>query len=38
VFIWREFREAPRGVTPLLWLMFAAYLVGLALIIVAKVI
>jgi glucose uptake protein len=38
VFIWREFREAPRGVTPLLWLMFAAYIVGLALIIVAKVV
>jgi glucose uptake protein len=33
VFIWREFREAPRGTTPLIALMFAGYLIGLALIV-----
>jgi glucose uptake protein len=33
VFIWREFREAPPGTTPLIALMFAAYVIGLALII-----
>jgi glucose uptake protein len=36
VFIWREFREAPSGTATLLWLMFAGYLVGLALIIAAR--
>ncbi len=33
VFIWREFREAPPGTSPLIWLMFAGYIGGLALII-----
>jgi glucose uptake protein len=33
VFIWREFREAPQGTRPLIALMFAAYVAGLALII-----
>lgn len=37
VFIWREFREAPTGTNRLLGLMFAGYVVGLALIIVARV-
>src|SRR3990172_7018341 len=33
VCIWREFREAPPGTNKLIWLMFAGYFVGLALII-----
>jgi glucose uptake protein len=33
VFIWREFREAPQGTSPLLGLMFAGYVIGLALIV-----
>jgi glucose uptake protein len=33
VFVWREFRNAPRGTTRLLALMFAAYIIGLALVI-----
>ena len=36
VFIWREFRSAPRGTTPLLALMFAGYVAGLALVIVSR--
>jgi glucose uptake protein len=36
VFVWREFRTAPRGTGGLLALMFAAYLIGLALVIVAR--
>lgn len=36
VFVWREFRDAPRGTTPLLALMFLGYIVGLALIIVSR--
>jgi glucose uptake protein len=38
VFIWREFREAPQKTNLLLRLMFVAYLVGLILLIVARVI
>lgn len=37
VFIWREFREAAPGTSRLLWLMFAGYVVGLGLIIVARI-
>ena len=33
VFIWREFREAPQGTSPLIGLMFAGYVIGLALIV-----
>ena len=33
VFIWREFREAPQGTSLLLRLMFAGYVIGLALIV-----
>ncbi len=33
VFIWREFRAAPPETKPLIWAMFAGYLVGLALLI-----
>jgi glucose uptake protein len=36
VFVWREFRAASGGTGLLLTLMFAAYFVGLALVIVAK--
>jgi glucose uptake protein len=36
VFIWREFRAAPRGTALLLGLMFVGYAIGLALIIAAK--
>jgi glucose uptake protein len=35
VFVWREFRAAPPSVKPLIALMFAGYLVGLALLILA---
>jgi glucose uptake protein len=38
VFIWREFREAPQKTNLLLRLMFVAYLVGLVLLIVARVV
>lgn len=37
VFIWKEFQSAPEGTNKLLAYMFLAYLVGLALIIVARV-
>ncbi|MBN2583119.1 MAG: multidrug DMT transporter permease [Planctomycetes bacterium] len=37
VFIWKEFREAPPGTNRLLGLMFLGYVVGLALVIVARV-
>jgi glucose uptake protein len=37
VFIWREFRDAPRGTARLLALMFAAYIAGLALVIISRV-
>jgi glucose uptake protein len=36
VFIWKEFRSAPRGTNPLIGAMFACFLIGLALIIVAR--
>ena len=36
VFVWREFRDAPKGTGRLLALMFACYLAGLGLIIVAR--
>jgi len=38
VCIWREFREAPPGTNRLLGLMFAGYVIGLTLVIVARVI
>ncbi|MFQ5823572.1 MAG: GRP family sugar transporter [bacterium] len=37
VFIWKEFKEAPEGTNKLIALMFIFYLVGLALIIIARV-
>ena len=36
VFIWKEFRSAPAGTTKLIAAMFGCFLVGLALIIVAR--
>src|SRR5580765_189515 len=36
VFIWREFRDAPKGTNGYIAAMFACFLMGLALIIVAK--
>ncbi|MCK4502977.1 MAG: hypothetical protein KAU22_08060 [Desulfuromonadales bacterium] len=36
VFIWKEFKNAPKGTKPLLALMFLLYVVGLILIIAAK--
>lgn len=38
VFVWKEFRDASPGTTLLIGLMFAGYIVGLALVIVAKVV
>jgi glucose uptake protein len=36
IFVWKEFREAPRGTNTLLLLMFLFYLIGLALIVYSK--
>jgi glucose uptake protein len=36
VFIWREFKDAPAGTGRLLALMFASFIIGLALIILAR--
>jgi glucose uptake protein len=38
VFIWREFRDAPSGTNRLLALMFCGYVVGLSLVVAAKLI
>lgn len=38
VFIWKEFREAPTGTGRLIGLMFAGYIVGLALVIIARLV
>lgn len=38
VFIWREFRQAPPATTRLLVVMFATFLVGLGLVILARVV
>jgi len=37
VFIWKEFKAAPKGTNPLLTLMFVFYLVGLVFIIAARI-
>ena len=37
VFIWKEFKDAPKGTNSLLGLMFLFYIVGLALIIIARI-
>jgi glucose uptake protein len=36
VFIWKEFKPAPKSTNPMLALMFAFYIIGLVLIIVAR--
>jgi glucose uptake protein len=36
VFIWKEFRTAPPGTSALLAAMFASFLTGLALIVLAR--
>ena len=36
VFVWKEFRKAPKGTSSLLVIMFASFIVGLVLIIFAK--
>ena len=38
VFIWKEFKSAPKGTNPMLSLMFAFYVIGLVLIITARLI
>ena len=38
VFIWKEFKSAPKGTNPMLALMFLLYIVGLVLIIAAKLV
>ena len=38
VFIWKEFKSAPADTNKLLTLMFAFYIVGLALLIIAKIV
>jgi glucose uptake protein len=37
IFVWKEFRDAPKGTDRLLFLMFLFYLVGLAMIVYARV-
>lgn len=37
VFIWKEFKEAPKGTTKLLTLMFICFFIGLGLIIYARI-
>jgi glucose uptake protein len=36
IFVWREFKEAPKGTNPLLYLMLLFYVIGLALIIASR--
>jgi glucose uptake protein len=38
VFVWKEFRDAPTGTGRLIGLMFAGYIMGLALVIIARVV
>ena len=37
IFVWKEFKDAPRGTNTLLFLMFLCYLIGLGLIIYARI-
>jgi len=37
IFVWKEFREAPKSTNKLLFLMFLCYLVGLAMIVYARI-
>ena len=36
IFVWKEFKDAPKGTNTLLWLMFFFYLVGLVLIVYSR--
>lgn len=36
IFVWKEFKDAPRSANTLLFLMFLCYLIGLAMIVMAK--
>ena len=36
VFIWKEFKEAPKGTSPMLLFMFLFFIIGLSLIIIAR--
>jgi len=36
IFIWKEFRDAPKGTNLLLTLMFGCYLVGLVFIVYSR--
>jgi glucose uptake protein len=36
IFVWKEFRDAPKGTNLLLWLMFGCYLMGLVLIVYSR--
>jgi glucose uptake protein len=36
IFVWKEFKEAPKGTNTLLALMFACYLAGLVLIVYSR--
>ena len=37
VFIWKEFKDAPKGTNKLLGVMFSFFIVGLTLIILARI-
>ena len=37
VFIWKEFKDAPKGTNKLLTMMFACFIIGLSLIIAARI-
>jgi len=37
IFVWKEFRDAPKGTNSLLTLMFVFYLIGLALIVYSRI-
>ena len=37
IFVWKEFKEAPAGTNKLLTLMFVCYLIGLAMIVYARI-
>ena len=37
VFIWKEFRSAPRGTKPLLYIMFLFFFVGLSMLVYSKI-
>lgn len=36
VFIWKEFKNAPKGTNILIWLMFVSFVLGLALVIISR--